>query len=119
MPEIINPPLTQQDIADKLLWPLWRCIDETYKDRYKREIWEHFENAIRSAAYTSRLSKFLSTFKKRMPIDLQAQYAADVAQVIECSHDADVLRWLRDETSYMALLVRLRNKERKESFNEQ
>lgn len=110
--------LTQQDVAEGLLYPLWRCIDESYKDRYKREIWEHFENALRSAAYTSRLARFLEIFRNRIPVILQAQYANRMNKIVASGHDEEILNWLRRETAYMTLLVRLHNEERKEQFKD-
>lgn len=108
--------MTKQQVADYLLWPLWRCVDESYKDRYKREIWDHFENAIRSAAYTSKLSTFLSMFRQRLPVNLEAQYSEHIRSIVESGFDNDILNWMRDETTYMALLVRLKNQGRKENF---
>lgn len=110
--------ITQEWVAEGLLWPLWRCIEDSYKDRYKREIWDHFENAIRSAAYTAKLSTFLTNFKNRIPTNIEAQYLKDIRQVTDCGQDADVLNWLRDETTYMVMITRLMNQERRDKFNE-
>lgn len=110
--------ITQEWVAEGLLWPLWRCIDDSYKDRYKREIWDHFENAIRSAAYTAKLSTFLTNFKNRISTNIEAQYLKDIRQVTDCGQDADVLNWLRDETTYMVMITRLMNQERRDKFNE-
>lgn len=107
---------TQEQVAEKLLWPLWRCVTEDYKSRYKREIWDHFENAVRSAAYTGQLRTYLANFQARIPCELQAQYMKDIKSVIDTGCDADILDWLRDETTYMVMLVRLMNQERKEAF---
>lgn len=108
--------ITQQQVAEQLLWPLWRCISDDYKKRYAREVWEHFENAVRSAAYTGKLRTYLSNFQSRIPTDLQSQYSADIVKVVDCGCDDDVLNWLRDDTTYLCLLVRLMNQERKEAF---
>lgn len=108
--------MTKDMVAENLLWPLWRCVDDSYKDRYKREIWEHFENAIRSAAYTSRLTTFLSMFRQRLPVNLEAQYSERIMLIVQSGFDSDVLNWLRDETTYLAILVRLMNQDRKENF---
>lgn len=110
--------LTKEQVAEDLLWPLWRCIEDSYKDRYKREIWDHFENAIRSAAYTARLTTFLTNFKGRIPTDLQAQYLKSINTVISSAQDDDVLNWLRDETTYLVMITRLMNQDRKDLYNE-
>lgn len=111
--------MTQGQVAEGLLWPLWRCIEDSYKDRYKREIWDHFENAIRSAAYTAKLSTFLTNFKNRIPTNFEAQYMKHIRQVTDCRQDAEVLNWLRDETTYLVMITRLMNQERRDQFNEQ
>jgi len=108
--------ITHELVAEKLLWPLWRCVDDSYKDRYKREIWEQFENAIRSAAYTAKLTTFLTNFKNRIPVTLEAQYMPLIRTVIECGLDRDVLNWLRDETTYLVMITRLMNQDRKDNF---
>jgi len=108
--------LTQEVIAEKLLWGLWRSIKEDYKTQYPREIWEHFENALRSASYTNSLKVFLTNFQRRIPIEIQAQYNSDILSVVEAGEDEKVLNWLRTETTYLTMIVRLRNQERKESI---
>lgn len=111
--------ITQDQVAEKLLWPLWRCVAEGYKDRYKREIWDHFENAVRSAAYTGKLTTYLTNFQGRIPIELQQQYMKKINSIISSGCDDQVLDWLRDETTYMVMLVRLMNQERREAWAEE
>jgi len=109
---------TQEQVAENLLFPLWRCIDDSYKDRYKKDIWEQFENNIRNAAYTNRLQKFLEKIKSLMSITMQAQYAKRVLSIINSGQDDEIMNWLRSETVYLILSVRILNQERKETFNE-
>jgi hypothetical protein len=108
--------ITQESVAEYLLWGLWRSVTEDYKTSYPREIWEHFENAIRSASYTGSLKVFLTNFQRRIPIDIQAKYNNDILSILEYGEDDKVLNWLRSETTYLTMLVRLRNQERKESL---
>lgn len=108
--------IKQETVADYLLWGLWRCVTEDYKMKYPREIWEHFENAIRSASYTDSLKVFLTNFQKRIPASLEVQYMQPMLSVIESGNDEIVLNWLRTETTYLTILVRLKNQERKESL---
>jgi hypothetical protein len=110
--------LTQEEVSDMLLWGLWRSIHEDYKMKYPRDIWGHFENAIKSASYTSNLKGFLSLFQRRIPLDLQAQYVKDIKKVIDNNQDDEILTWLRTESTYMMMLVRLRNQQRKDDFKE-
>jgi len=107
--------MTQERVAELLLWPLWRSVTDDYKSRYKRDVWEHFENAVRSAAYTGKLRTYLTNFQGRIPCDIQAQYMRDILSIVESGCDEDILNWLRDETTYLIMLVRIRNQERKEA----
>lgn len=108
--------VTEELVAENLLWGLWRSITEDYKTQYPREIWDHFENALRSASYTDSLKVFLTNFQRRIPIDIQAQYNKDILSIVEAGQDDIVLNWLRSETTYLTMLVRLRNQERKENL---
>lgn len=109
--------INQESVAENLLWPLWRSINEDYKVRYKRDIWDQFENAVRSAAYTGSLRTYLSNFQARIPTDIQAQFIKKINAVVESGCDFDILNWLRDETTYLVMQVRLMNQERKEQFD--
>lgn len=108
--------VNQEQVAEKLLWGLWRSIAEDYKTRYPRDIWEHFENAIRSASYTDSLKVFLNNFKRRLPTELQSQYSKDMLSIVNCGQDDEILNWMRTETTYLVLLVRIQNQERKEAY---
>lgn len=108
-PELV----TQTDVAQRLLTPLWRCIDDCYKSRYAREIWTHYENAIRSAGYTSSMPKFLEIFTRRIPCTIQGKYAEQINSIVASGHDETILDWLRQQTTYMVLLVRLDNDRRR------
>lgn len=110
--------LTQEKVAENLLWGLWRSILEDYKTMYPRQIWEHFENAIRSASYTDSLKIFLTNFQRKIPVDIQAKYQKDILSIVQSGQDEKVLNWLRAETTYLAMLVRLKNQERKEELNQ-
>ena len=109
---------TEDMIAEKLLWPLWRCVSDDYKTKYKKDVWDHFENAVKSAAYTGSMKVFLSNFQKRLPVDLQAQYAKDIMSIVDIGNDDEVLNLLRQETTYLVMVVRLRNQDRKEAYEE-
>lgn len=108
--------ITQQQVGEELLFPLFRCLDEGYKKRYVKDVWEQFENNIRAAAYTSRLTKFFENITRSMPITLERQYAEEVLKIVQSGFDDDVLTWLRNETTYLVLLARMKNEERKEEF---
>ena len=97
--------LTQELVAENLLWGLWRSITEDYKCQYPREIWEHFENALRSASYTDSLKVFLTNFQRRIPIDIQAQFNKDILSVVEAGEDDKVLNWLRSSVRMIAIVL--------------
>lgn len=109
-----SEPLTSERIASDLLAPLWRGISPDYKARYARNVWEQFENNVRSAAYTARLPKFVQRITQRLGINPRADDVARVAAVLNAGQDRHVLRALRDEAAYLVLLVRVENDERKE-----
>lgn len=106
--------MTQIEIADRLLWPIWTGINSRYKAKYARNIWQQLEDNIRSAAYTSSLPKFYETLCRRLDIAVRAKDQAALGEAIGCGEDRQILRCIRDETTYLVLLVRVRNDERRE-----
>jgi hypothetical protein len=106
--------MENRKIAHDLLKPLWQGIPAEYKSRYSYSIWRQFEDNIRSAAYTSRLSLFLSRITERLGIQIADRYADAVRSVIESGEDRDVLRALREDTTLLVLMVRVENEERLE-----
>lgn len=107
--------MTHQEIADNLLTPIWRGIPESYKKRYFRNIWQQFEDNIRSAAYTSTLSKFLSNITARLGVALSEGDSAKVVSATTCGDDRAALKMLRDEATLLVLMVRVANEERKQT----
>lgn len=110
---------TLQQIADRLLWPCWRGMPEGYKMRYARNIWQQYEDNIKSAAYTSSLPKFMNSLCQKLGIEIRTE---DVRVVNEALADSDakaVLRAMREETTALVLMVRLKNEDRKEQFKKE
>lgn len=101
------------DRATTLLWPIWQGIDPDYKSKYRSTVWRQFEDQVRSAAYTTTLSLFLSRICSRLAVTLRDADLATVRTVIAGGADRDVLRILRDESAYCVTVVRLQNDERK------
>ena len=108
--------MTHEQLATDLLTPLWRGISPDYKRKYARTIWQQFEDQLRSAAYTAKLSTFLSKITQRLDIVLHKEETEKVAAVIGGNDDKTILKMLRDETTLLVLLVRVANEERKEKF---
>lgn len=102
------------DRATTLLGAIWRGIPPDYKARYKFGIWQQFENQVRSAAYTTSLSLFLSRICSRLQVSLHEPDLPQVRAVVAGGGDRDVLRVLRDESAYCVTVVRINNDERKE-----
>src|SRR5690606_35957015 len=108
--------MTQELVAEKLLWPLWRAIDPGFKKQYARAVWDQCENASRASAYTSNMKVFLANMQQRLPVAIDRDYIQDVLSVVGSGCDDQILDDLRDETTYMVLLVRLRNDEQKQKY---
>jgi len=87
--------------------------------RYARNIWQQFEDNIRSAAYTSSLAKFFDVLCRRLSIDIRADDVRAVGEMLSNADQHSVLRALRDETTALVLLVRLKNEERKAEFKKE
>ena len=107
--------MTHQEIAENLLTPIWRGIPESYKKKYLRNIWQQFEDNIKSAAYTSTLSKFLSNISTRLGVALSESDSGKVVSITTSGDDRSALKMLRDEATLLVLMVRIANDERKQA----
>jgi len=102
--------------ALKMLIPLWRGISGDYKQKYVRNIWDQFENQIRAAAYTSSVSKFISSLCSRLQIQISSDDVSDTLSALNASDERKLLRQLRDEAPTLVLIVRLENDKRKAAW---
>ena len=110
--------MTHEDIAEKLLTPLWRGIDAGYKQKYSLTIWQQFEENIKSSAYTSDAAKFLSGITQRMGVTIYSEHLDDVTGIINAGEDRALLKMMRDDTTLLVLLVRVANEERREDLKQ-
>lgn len=108
--------MTHDELAESLIAPLWRGISNDYKRKYSLKIWQQFEDNLRSAAYTSRASEFLSRITTRLGIEIAAADVKKVADTINSGADKQILKMLREDSSLLVLLVRVANEEKKEKF---
>lgn len=108
--------MTHEEIAENLLFPLWRCLSADFKQRYKGDAWGIFENFIRSAACCGTLIAFFDKFKRLAPMEWQHQYESKVISVLQSGQDETVLGAMRSECSYLILLTRVQNEAHKEKF---
>jgi len=104
-----------QTAAD-LLTAIWRGIPNNYKSRYRRNIWQQFEDNVRSSAYTSNLGKFVSTLCWKLQAQIGGEDSADVERILNGGHDRALLKLLREETTLLVLMVRVANQERQEAW---
>lgn len=111
--------MTQEAIAENLIFPLWRCVSDDFKNKYKGDAWGYFENFLRSAACAERLTLFFDKFKRLIPMNWQHKYEAQILSVLQSGEDYTILQALRDECSYLVLLARDLNNQRKELLKQE
>lgn len=107
------------DSAKVLLVSIWRGIPVSYKVTYARNIWQQFEDNVRSAAYTSSLSRFINSICKKLQIVIHKDHVASVDEIVSSGADREMLRVLRDETTTIVLMVRLENEARRAEWERQ
>jgi len=103
-------------MAASLLTPIWRGIPADYKAKYARNIWQQFEDNIRSAAYTSSLSRFVNSICSRLQVKIAAGDVEMVNAALASGRDRELLRLMRDEATTVVLMVRLENDKRREEW---
>jgi hypothetical protein len=99
-----------------LLTPIWRGVPADYKRKYAMTIWRQFEDNIRSAAYTSSLSKFVNTICSRLQVKIAADDVEAVEHTVSSGNDRELLRLLRDEATMLVLMVRIANDRRRDEW---
>jgi hypothetical protein len=102
-----------EGIAANLLGPLWRGVDAEYKGKYARNIWQQFEDNVRSAAYTSHLPRFIQRMSSRLRVTVRADDVARLTAFVASADGRATLKALREEATYLVLLVRSVNEERR------
>jgi len=105
-----------ETIAKNLLWPVWVGIPQDYKRKYARNIWQQYEDNIKSAAYTSNLRRFFDSLCQRLNVAIKPGDVKAVSDILSSGQDRTILRALRDDTTALVLLVRLQNEARKDAY---
>ena len=105
-----------EEIANNLLWPLWRGASDAYKAKYARTIWVQFEERVRSSAYTSSVSKFIEAFGRKMQVEIRKDDLSVINTCVSEYEEHATLSALRNETTALVLMVRLKNEERKAEY---
>lgn len=106
------------ETAQALLVPIWRGTSGEMKSKYRRTIWEQFENNIKSAAYTGTLSQCINQLCLRLRVNLRADDLATISAIVHSGQDRELLKLFRNEATTCVLLVRLENERRKEEWKE-
>jgi hypothetical protein len=106
-----------QELERYLLTPIWRGIPADYKRKYQN-IWEQFENNIKSAAYTDKLPKFLSRITQRLGAAIHDADTVTMTTFLKSASARETLHALRNDTALLVLMVRVQNEKRKETFLE-
>lgn len=103
--------------AAALLAAVWRGIPASYKSRYRRNIWQQFEDNVRSAAYTNNLGKFINSLCLNLNAEIHGGDDVEwVNDALREGSDKALLKLMRDETKLLVLIVRLENQERREEW---
>jgi hypothetical protein len=108
---------TLDQIVELLLWPCWKGSSDSYKAKYARNIWQQFEEKVRSSAYTASLTKFLEALRAKMDIQIRREDLILVDQAMELD-PRPTLAALRKETTALVIMVRLRNEQRRAEYEE-
>ena len=108
--------MTHEKIAQDLLFPLWRCVNEDFKTKYKADAWGIFFYFLKTAACNESLPIFFEKLKRLIPMTWQHQYEKIILETLRSGEDVAVLDKLRNECSYLVLLTRELNTQRKEIF---
>jgi len=105
-----------EERALTILAAIWRGLSPAYKSRYRLTIWRQFEDQVRSAAYTSSLSRFVNCLCSKLDVVLAAKDVAAVEAALTAGADRAMLKLLREETTLLVLQVRVANQERREAY---
>jgi len=107
-----------REMAADLLEVVWRGVPRDYKSRYRMSIWQQFEDNVRSAAYTANLGKFVNSLcaKLQASVGQRDEERARAEEILNSGNDRALLKLLRDETTLLVLMVRVRNQQRQEKW---
>lgn len=105
------------DKVAELLLIIWRGVPLDYKRKYMN-IWEQFENNIRSAAHTSNLGKFVNSLCLKMNVNMgkNKDERARAEQLLNELGSRETLKLLREETTTLVLMVRVTVQEKREAW---
>ncbi len=101
------------EMAADLIWIIWKSVPATYKSRYRANIWRQLEDNVRGSAYTNNLSKFANDVCAKFDTTLgrNVEDRQRALNILRSGNDRRLLQLLRDETTVIVLMVRVRNQE--------
>jgi hypothetical protein len=102
--------------AAALLMAIWRGVPSDYKSRYRRSIWQQFEDNVRAASYTSNLGKFVNSICSKLGAQIKSEDSAAAEAILNGGDDRALLKLMREETTLLVLMVRVVNQERQERW---
>ena len=106
--------MTEKDIAEYLLYPIWSGVSADFKKKFKGDTWGIFENFLKTSACNANLKQFYDKLKRLLPMMLTFEQEKAVLSVLNSGYDELVLEKLRTECAYLVLLTRSMNEERKQ-----
>ena len=110
-----------RQMAANLLMAIWRGIPAGYKQQYARNIWEQFENQVRSAAYTNSLAKFVNSLslKFQATIGVTPEEREQAERILNSGQDRALLKIMREQTTILVLMLRVENQARRKEWEEE
>ena len=107
-----------RQMAANLLMAIWRGIPADYKSKYRMNIWEQFENQVRSAAYTSNLAKFANSISLKLAatIGVTPEEREQAERILNSGQDRALLKIMREQTTILVLMLRVENQARRDEW---
>lgn len=107
------------EMAADLLEIIWQGIGSEYKSRYRRTIWQQFEDTMRASAYTNNLGRFVNSACLKLGVVIQSKHTTRAEEILNSGNDKKLLKLFREETTLIVLMVRVRNQERRDTYEEE
>jgi hypothetical protein len=104
------------EIAADMLEVIWRGVGNEYKSKYRQTIWQQFENVIRGSSYTNNLGRFINTVCLKFDVQIQVKDVGQLENILNSGQDKSLLKILRDETTLIVLMVRVRSQKQREAY---
>lgn len=107
--------------ARDLLYAIWRTVDADFKASYKMTIWRIFEDRVRVAAnQNGNIRRFADQLCRSLGASLgrNEDERGEAFKVLRSDNERALLKVLREETSYVVMLVRMEMQNLKELYND-